>query len=75
MRVLNFKIQEEGIVLDDITYDVNGEHDDDDVIPLGWMMWKQDPPKEIVAWLNKHLVKNSHLYDRVDIDVEGLKGE
>jgi hypothetical protein len=74
-RVLNFKINDEGIVLDDIMYDEHGEFDDrDDLIPLGWYMWGDDP-EDIVTWLEKHLSTNSHLYDRVDIDVEGLKGQ
>lgn len=74
-RVLNVKINGEGIVLDDIMYDDNGDFDDrDDLIPLGWCMWGDDP-EEMVAWLEEHLSTNSHLYDRVDIDVEGLKNE
>jgi hypothetical protein len=39
------------------------------------MMWKCDDPEEIVAWLYEHLVIKSNLYDRVDIDVENLKGD
>lgn len=74
-RVLNFKINSEGIVLDDIMYDENGEFDErEDLEQLGWFMWF-DEPYEMVAWLHKHLVTNSHLYDRVDIDVEDLKGD
>jgi len=75
-RVLNFKINDEGIVLDDIMYDEHGEFDDrEDLLPLGWMMWKCDEPEDIIAWLYEHLVIKSNLYDRVDIDVEGLKGQ
>lgn len=74
-RVLNFKINNEGIILDDIEYDENGEFDDrEDLLPLGWYMWGDDP-EYIVAWLERHLSINIHLYDRVDFDVEGLKGE
>jgi len=74
-RVLNIKINEDGICLDDIKYDADGEFDDrEDLLPLGWYMWGDDP-EDTIAWLEKHLSKNSHLYDRVDIDVEGLKSE
>ncbi len=74
-RVLNFKINEDGICLDDIIYDENGEFDDrEDLLQLGMIGWDDDP-KEMVTWLEKHLVTNSHLYDRVDLDVEDLKGD
>lgn len=74
-RVLNFKINEDGICLDDITYDERGEFDDrKDLIELGMIGWDDDP-EEMVAFLEKHLVTNSHLYDRVDIDVEDLKSD
>lgn len=71
-KVLNVKIQSEGIVLDIIDYDKDGEFDEvEGLEPLGWMMWI-DPPREIITWLKRHLVTNSKLYDRVDIDVEGV---
>jgi len=71
-KVLNVKIHSEGIVLDIIDYDKDGEFDElEGLEPLGWMMWN-DPPKEIVAWLKRNLVKNSDMYDRIDIDVEGV---
>jgi hypothetical protein len=74
-RVLNFKINEDGVCLDDIMYDEHGEFDDrKDLIQFGMFGWF-DEPYELVAWLHKHLVTNSHLYDRVDIDVEDLKGD
>jgi hypothetical protein len=74
-RVLNIKINEDGICLDDIKYDADGEFDDrEDLIELGMIGWDDDP-EDIVIWLQRYLVTNSHLYDRVDIDVEGLKGE
>jgi len=75
-RVLNIKVNGEGIVLDAINYDEDGEFDErEDLDAFGWMMWS-DPPREIVAWLKKHLVsdmnKKDTKYDSVDIDVEGV---
>lgn len=76
-RVLNIKVNGEGIVLDAINYDENGDFDErEDLDAFGWMMWN-DPPREIVAWLKKHLVKDMSKkdtkYDRIDIDVEGVE--
>jgi len=75
-RVLNIKINGEGIVLDAIHYDDKGNYDDEDVEQFGWRLW-DDPPKELVSWLKKHLVGDMahkhRKYDRIDIDVEGVE--
>ena len=76
-RVLNIKVTGEGIVLDAINYDEEGEFDElNDLDVFGYMFWN-DRPKDIVAWLKKHLVsdmsKKDTKYDRIDIDVEGVK--
>jgi hypothetical protein len=74
-RVLNIKINYEGIGLDSIDYDEHGDFDDrKDLESFGYRFW-WDSPRDIVRFLEKHLVKNIGLYDRVDIDVEGVKNE
>jgi hypothetical protein len=76
-RVLNIKVNGEGIVLDAINYDKDGDFDEqEDLEAFGWRMWN-DPPREIVTWLKKHLVSDmankNKKYDRIDIDVEGVE--
>ena len=73
-RVLNIKVTSEGIVLDVIDYDEDGNFNEElDLDQLGWVLW-QDKPQDIIKWLKTHLVTNSDMYDRVDIDVEGVGG-
>jgi hypothetical protein len=72
-RILNVKVNHEGIIMDYfINYDNYNPSDDETITQMGYRFWDDDP-KEFVRWLKNHLVDNAHKYERVDISVEGVE--
>lgn len=71
-RVLNIKINHEGIVLDGVICEGGRSQFTDNEEQYGYRFW-DDEPEETLMWLKKHLVDKIEKFDNVIIDVEGVK--